>query len=95
MKKQIRKLLHRFENLKFRKKLSVLMLIVGLVPVVFLAFSMQYGMTNQLREKEQYNLEKILRTSHRFMKIWSIIYPIHKVSGIFSIRKWNQIMRNI
>ena len=40
MKKQIRKLLHRFENLKFRKKLSVLMLIVGLVPVVFLAFSM-------------------------------------------------------
>ena len=102
MKKQIRKLLHRFENLKFRKKLSVLMLIVGLVPVGFLAFSMQYGMTNQLREKEQYNLEKILeqsvnslRTSHRFMKIWSIIYPIHKVSGIFSIRKWNQIMRNI
>ena len=60
MKKQIRKLLHRFENLKFRKKLSVLMLIAGLVPVVFLAFSMQYGMTNQLREKEQYNLEKIL-----------------------------------
>lgn len=48
MKKQIRKLIHRFENLKFRKKLSVLMLIAGLVPVGFLAFSMQYGMMNQL-----------------------------------------------
>ena len=47
MKKQIRKLLHRFENLKFRKKLSVLMLIAGLVPVGFLAFSMQYGMMNR------------------------------------------------
>ena len=95
MKKQIRKLLHRFENLKFRKKLSVLLLIVGLVPVVFLAFSMQYGMTNQLREKEQYNLEKILEQSVNSIENQSIIYPIHKVSGIFSIRKWNQIMRNI
>ena len=63
MKKQIRKLIHRFENLKFRKKLSVLMLIAGLVPVGFLAFSMQYGMMNQLREKEQYNLEKMLEQS--------------------------------
>ena len=102
MKKQIRKLLHRFENLKFRKKLSVLMLIAGLVPVVFLAFSMQYGMTNQLREKEQYNLEKILEQSVNSIENQSQIYenlvdfyPIHKVSGIFSIRKWNQIMRNI
>lgn len=74
MKKQIRKLLHRFENLKFRKKLSVLMLIVGLVPVVFLAFSMQYGMTNQLREKEQYNLEKILEQSVNSIENQSQIY---------------------
>ena len=29
------------------------MLIAGLVPVGLLAFSMQYGMMNQLREKEQ------------------------------------------
>ena len=69
MKKQIRKLIHRFENLKFRKKLSVLMLIAGLVPVGFLAFSMQYGMMNQLREKEQYNLEKMLEQSVRKSKM--------------------------
>ena len=71
------------------------MLIAGLVPVVFLAFSMQYGMTNQLREKEQYNLEKILEQSVNSIENQSQIYDIHKVSGIFSIRKWNQIMRNI
>ena len=45
------------------------MLIAGLVPVGFLAFSMQYGMMNQLREKEQYNLEKMLEQSVRSLCI--------------------------
>ena len=99
MKKQIRKLLHRFENLKFRKKLSVLMLIAGLVPVGFLAFSMQYGMMNQLREKEQYNLEKMLeqslRISLRSMRTWLIICLILKISGIFLMWRQSRIMRSI
>ena len=66
MKKQIRKLLHRFENLKFRKKLSVLMLIVGLVPVVFLAFSMQYGMTNRL----PWYTEGVVGNPRHVWKLW-------------------------
>ena len=90
MKKQIRKLLHRFENLKFRKKLSVLMLIVGLVPVVFLAFSMQYGMTNQLREKEQYNLEKILEQSVNSIENQSQIYE-----NLVDYLSYSQSLRNI
>ena len=97
MKKQIRKLIHRFENLKFRKKLSVLMLIAGLVPVGFLAFSMQYGMMNQLREKEQYNLEKMLEqsVSLRSMRTWLIICLILKISGIFLMWRQSRIMRSI
>ena len=90
MKKQIRKLLHRFENLKFRKKLSVLMLIAGLVPVVFLAFSMQYGMTNQLREKEQYNLEKILEQSVNSIENQSQIYE-----NLVDYLSYSQSLRNI
>ena len=90
MKKQIRKLLHRFENLKFRKKLSVLMLIAGLVPVVFLAFSMQYGMTNQLREKEQYNLEKILEQSVNSIENQSQIYE-----NLVDFLYYSQSLRNI
>ena len=90
MKKQIRKLIHRFENLKFRKKLSVLMLIAGLVPVVFLAFSMQYGMTNQLREKEQYNLEKILEQSVNSIENQSQIYE-----NLVDYLSYSQSLRNI
>ena len=63
MRKQIQKLIQKFKNLKFRYKLSILMLIAGLVPVGFLAFSMQYGMMNQLRETEQDNLDKLLEQS--------------------------------
>lgn len=102
MKKQIRKLIHRFENLKFRKKLSVLMLIAGLVPVGFLAFSMQYGMMNQLREKEQYNLEKMLEQSvssienqSQSIRTWLIICLILKISGIFLMWRQSRIMRSI
>ena len=98
MKKQIRKLIHRFENLKFRKKLSVLMLIAGLVPVGFLAFSMQYGMMNQLREKEQYNLEKMLEQSVSSIENQSQIYEnlvILKISGIFLMWRQSRIMRSI
>ena len=50
------------------------MLIAGLVPVGFLAFSMQYGMMNQLREKEQYNLEKMLEQSVSSIENQSQIY---------------------
>ena len=90
MKKQIRKLLHRFENLKFRKKLSVLMLIAGLVPVGFLAFSMQYGMMNQLREKEQYNLEKMLEQSVSSIENQSQIYK-----NLVDYLSYSQNLRNI
>ena len=101
MRKLIRKLIHRFENLKFRKKLSVLMLIAGLVPVGFLAFSMQYGMMNQLREKEQYNLEKMLEQSVSSIENQSQIYEnlvdylILKISGIFLMWRQSRIMRSI
>ena len=90
MKKQIRKLIHRFENLKFRKKLSVLMLIAGLVPVGFLAFSMQYGMMNQLREKEQYNLEKMLEQSVSSIENQSQIYK-----NLVDYLSYSQNLRNI
>ena len=90
MKKQIRKLIHRFENLKFRKKLSVLMLIAGLVPVGFLAFSMQYGMMNQLREKEQYNLEKMLEQSVSSIENQSQIYE-----NLVDYLSYSQNLRNI
>ena len=77
MKKQIRKLIHRFENLKFRKKLSVLMLIAGLVPVGFLAFSMQYGMMNQLRKKWDF---PITHTSAEVSESFSEIHRKHAVN---------------
>ncbi len=78
------------------------MLIAGLVPVVFLAFSMLYRMTNQLREKEQYNLEKMLEQSVSSIENQSQIYKnlvdylsYSKISGIFLIWKQSQIMRSI
>ena len=66
------------------------MLIAGLVPVVFLAFSMQYGMTNQLREKEQYNLEKILEQSVNSIENQSQIYE-----NLVDYLSYSQSLRNI
>lgn len=74
MRRQIQRLNQWFKNLKFRYKLTILMLVAGLVPVGFLAFSMQYGMMNQLRETEQDNLDKLLEQSVNSMENQAQIY---------------------
>ena len=66
------------------------MLIAGLVPVGFLAFSMQYGMMNQLREKEQYNLEKMLEQSVSSIENQSQIYE-----NLVDYLSYSQNLRNI
>ena len=66
------------------------MLIAGLVPVGFLAFSMQYGMMNQLREKEQYNLEKMLEQSVSSIENQSQIYK-----NLVDYLSYSQNLRNI
>lgn len=74
MKKQVQRLIQKFKDLKFRYQLTILILIAGLVPVCFLCFSMQYGMTNQLREKEQDNLDRILNQSVESIENQAQIY---------------------
>lgn len=79
------------------------MLIAGLVPVGFLAFSMQYGMMNpiagegtvQSGENVGTVSEFDLRISLRSMRTWLIICLILKISGIFLMWRQSRIMRSI
>lgn len=56
----MKKLLQSFKNLKFRYKLTLLVLAAGLIPVSIIVVYMQSGMMNLLHENEVDNLEKSL-----------------------------------
>ena len=56
----MKKLLQSFKNLKFRYKLTLLVLAGGLIPVSIIVVYMQSGMMNLLHENEVDNLEKSL-----------------------------------
>ncbi len=56
----MKKLLQSFKNLKFRYKLTLLVLAAGLLPVSIIVVYMQSGMMNLLHENEVDNLEKSL-----------------------------------
>ena len=57
----MRKLLQAFKNLKFRYKLTLLILTAGLIPVAIIVVYMQSGMMELLHENEVDNLEKSLQ----------------------------------
>ena len=57
----MRKLLQAFKNLKFRYKLTLLVLTAGLIPVAIIVVYMQSGMMELLHENEVDNLEKSLQ----------------------------------
>ena len=57
----MKKLLQAFKNLKFRYKLTLLVLAAGLLPVGIIVVYMQSGMMELLHENEVDNLEKSLQ----------------------------------
>ncbi len=59
----MKNLLQSFKNLKFRYKLTLLVLAAGLIPVAIIVVYMQSGMMNLLHENEVDNLEKSLEQS--------------------------------
>lgn len=56
----MKKLLQLFENLKFRYKLTLLVLAAGLIPVAIIVVYMQIGMMELLHDNDVDNLEKTL-----------------------------------
>lgn len=56
-------LMQKFKNLKYRYKLTLLILAAGLIPVSIIVAYMQYGMMNLLHNSEISNMEKMLEQS--------------------------------
>lgn len=59
----MRRLMQKFKNLKYRYKLTLLVLAAGLIPVSIIVAYMQYGMMNLLHDSEINNMEKTLEQS--------------------------------
>lgn len=55
--------MRKFKNLKYRYKLTLLILAAGLIPVSIIVAYMQYGMMNLLHDSEISNMEKTLEQS--------------------------------
>ena len=70
----MKKLIRKFKNLKFRYKLTLLIAVAGLIPVVIIVVYMQYGMTDLLQETEVDNMEKTLEQSVRSLENQEKIY---------------------
>ena len=59
----MKNLYRKFKNLKYRYKLTLLILAAGLIPVVITAIYMQSGMARILRENEADSIENTLEQS--------------------------------
>ena len=70
----MKKLLKRFKNLKYRYKLTLLILASGLIPVAIIVVYMQYGMMNLLQGNEIDNMEKMLEQSVESIENQARIY---------------------
>lgn len=70
----MKKLLRKFKNLKFRYKLTLLILASGLIPVAIIVVYMQYGMMNLLHGNEIDNMEKMLEQSVESIENQARIY---------------------
>ena len=63
-----------YKNLKYRYKLTLLILMAGLVPVLIITVYMQSGMMNQLKKNEISNMEKTLNQSVETIENQAKIY---------------------
>ena len=70
----MKKLLQSFKNLKFRYKLTLLVLAAGLLPVGIIVVYMQSGMMDLLHKNEVDNLEKSLQQSVKAIENQGQIY---------------------
>ena len=69
-----RNLVTGYKNLKYRYKLTLLILVAGLVPVLIITVYMQYGMMHQLKKNEISNMEKTLNQSVETIENQAKIY---------------------
>ena len=54
----IRKMLERYRDLKYRRKITLLTILAGMLPVILIVVYMQTGMVRLLREKETDTMDK-------------------------------------
>ena len=67
-------LYRKFKNLKYRYKLTLLILAAGLIPVMIIVVYMQTGMTNILHENEVDSMENTLEQSVEAIENQEMIY---------------------
>lgn len=70
----MKNLYRKFKNLKYRYKLTLLILAAGLVPVVIIVIYMQSGMVSILRENEVDSMENTLEQSVEAIENQEMIY---------------------
>lgn len=70
----MKRLYNRVKNLKYRYKLTLLVIVAGLIPVLIIVFYMQNGMTNILHENEVDSLENTLEQSVEAIENQEMIY---------------------
>ena len=70
----MKRLYNRVKNLKYRYKLTLLVIVAGLIPVLIIVFYMQNGMTNILHENEVDSLENMLEQSVEAIENQEMIY---------------------
>lgn len=70
----MKKLYNKFKNLKYRYKLTLLILAAGLIPVVIIVVYMLTGMTNILHDNEVTSMENTLEQSVEAIENQEMIY---------------------
>ena len=70
----MKKLYNKFKNLKYRYKLTLLILAAGLIPVVIIVVYMLNGMTNILHDNEVTSMENTLEQSVEAIENQEMIY---------------------